>query len=508
VEKWLLQVAYNKKNEEIPLTRAICDGEEYTCPICRDKVIGKESEGFCHVNNKENNEKCALAWIDKKDEEISNKYKSEPDIKIEVEKEIEIVKEVKPKIKLVKLDINKSLDLFKLISNIDFTQGQKEVIDMLLEGAKNDFEDKQTYVIQGKPGVGKSFTMSMLIKIFEMIDLKVKCGTFTGKASQVLREKGVDSNTLHSLMYKPNTDEGGRIINWSKNDDIECDILFIDEFSVLTKELVEDIISYGKITIFFGDKNQLFAIGENSMYLEQHIDIELNEVVRQEANNPIILILNQILEDKKLTKGIKMKNGQGIFVTLDENKDEDLIDKLKYSYDMMLCGTNSARHTLNYQYRKNKGYKKYLEIGERLTILKNDRESGISNGQTLIVNKILSKPIKDEAGFTVIEIESDDDIYNIAIDGLLNPKFDFNKYSYKNKIHLIKEYSKPAFVNFGYSTTVFRAQGSEFDKVLIFAKDFNWILYRQETREKGVELYKRALFTAISRAKQKCVVVL
>jgi ATP-dependent exoDNAse (exonuclease V) alpha subunit len=396
----------------------------------------------------------------------------------------------------------------RLLSNIDFTQGQKDVINMFLDGVENGFKDKRTYVIQGKPGVGKSFTMSILIKIFELIGYYVKCGTFTGKASQVLRDKGVDSNTLHSLMYKPNIDENGKIISWSKNDNIECDVLYIDEFSMISKDLIEDIIGYNKITIFFGDKNQLMPIGEESMYLENCIDKELNEIVRQERDNPIIKVLNDILEGVELQKNMKLKTEQGLFATLDLNLNASTIEKLKYEYDIMICGTNKFRHMLNHQYRKHKGYKEYLCEGERIMILKNDKDNGIFNGQVLTVKNIIGKPEMDEAGFTVVDINTDDGIYKISINGLLNPEFDFDDYLFKNKVHKLKEYTKPAFVNYAYAITVHRSQGSEYTKVLVFSQDMKWMLYKQETKEKGQEMYKRALFTAISRTKNKCVVVM
>jgi len=350
---------------------------------------------------------------------------------------------------------------------------------------------------------GKTFTLSTVLKAFKMLNIETLTGTFTGKASQVLREKGVESYTLHSLMYKPNVDKYGKIIGWRKNETLNCDILFVDEYSMLSKELIEDILSYNKITIFFGDNKQLPPIGEQSLYLEDKTDVELTEICRQAKGNPIIKWANFVRDGNLLFKGIRDKSGDGIFATLDKNKDIDLIEKLKKTYTQMICGTNKMRHSLNQEYRKNMGYKEELYVGETLVVLKNDRNNEVFNGQILTITELVGKPYKDEIGLVVQDVKTDCGDYTIYFEGLNNIEFNPNEITKLKQ----KDYNFPVLVNYSYALTVFKLQGSQSDKVLIFAYDMWFMYYRAENKKIGKEMMCRALYTAITRGIKKCIVV-
>ena len=398
---------------------------------------------------------------------------------------------------------NNLTSIFKSLINIDFTSGQKELLNMFIDNLNNDFSDKKLFCFSGRAGTGKTLTLSFLLKICEELGIRTLTGTFTGKASQVLREKGVNSDTLHSIMYKPITNDRGEIIGWEKNYNINCDILFIDEFSMLPDDMINDILNYDKVTIFFGDNAQLPPVKAEHTYLVDKVDLELKDICRQADGNPIIKWANKVRNGDGLPKNIKEKSDDGLFATLPTNS--QYIERLKQEYDLIICGKNKTRERLNQEIRFYKNFSGILNEGEKLVILKNDKNKQVFNGQIIEVKKIISNEYYDSLGFKVIDIMTDDaGSLTICLDTLEKQDFNFNVTKKKKP----KNYSYPIFVNYGWALTVHKCQGTEGEKVLLFADDLKFMYYMHDDKDVGKEMYSRALYTGITRAKKNCVVVI
>ena len=511
---YLLKEAYDKHKQTIYLKEAQYNDFEYYCPICDEKVIAYQDVGFKHIQYSERDEQCALKLFDIQDSNIANKYKSKPSSEFKFKKDDftdeEFMNCVNPKSKVVKIPDLKIYDeIESYLSQYHFTTGQRKIIDLFLQHSKNGVADKKEFVFSGAAGSGKSFTMSILINICHMLNFLPLTATLTGKASQVLREKGVDSNTIHSLMYIPDIDSNtGEIIGWEKNESLECDIFFVDEFSFLGQDIVDDIKAFNKITIFMGDLRQLPSITAPTEYFENNIDIELTEIVRQSAGNPIIKWANYVRKENFLNTQIREKTEQGVFAVLDKNKDKETIDRLKLEYDQMICGTNKTRKLLNNDYRNKKGFVGILQKDESVVVLKNDKKNEVFNGQIFKIEEIIGKPIIDKIGLTVLKVKLSQGIYFVCLNNLIDNDFDFNKFLWSKKGKIPKNYHTPIFIDYSYALSCHRMQGSEADNVLIFLNDMWFMYYRAENKEKGRELMSKIIYTSITRSKKKCVVVM
>ena len=134
---------------------------------------------------------------------------------------------------------------------------QKEVIRNVLKSISNE----QYVSIGGRAGTGKS----TIIKILRYKLKNFALGAYTGKAANVLRQKGnYDAKTIHNLIYYPAKTENDETI-WLKTppEEIPYDGFIIDEASMVSREIHEDLLSYNKPIIYIGDHGQLEPVGSS-----------------------------------------------------------------------------------------------------------------------------------------------------------------------------------------------------------------------------------------------------
>lgn len=150
--------------------------------------------------------------------------------------------------------------------------------------------------VRGFAGVGKTWLMGHTVDTLldEKPDLRIVVAAPTNKAVDVLRgkieNKAVTFTTLDSFLgykVKRNDDWKMERTKHGKNDR-ECDLLFVDEGSMVKKDMAEELSWQGCPIIYGGDPAQLQPIGEDvSVALYQPESYEMREVVRQAKDNPI-----------------------------------------------------------------------------------------------------------------------------------------------------------------------------------------------------------------------------
>src|SRR3954469_20048605 len=149
-------------------------------------------------------------------------------------------------------------------------------------------------VLTGGPGVGKTASMRALVDLLRANRKSVRLCAPTGKAARRLAElTGADATTIHRLLeYVP-----GEGFARDSDEPIEgCDVLIVDEASMLSVHLAEALLgAVGPQThvVLVGDVDQLAPVGAGRV-LEDLLDAgvvaatRLSEVFRQAARSMIV----------------------------------------------------------------------------------------------------------------------------------------------------------------------------------------------------------------------------
>jgi exodeoxyribonuclease-5 len=194
---------------------------------------------------------------------------------------------------------------------MEFTNDQKQALNELQKFIKSD---DLLLTIIGSAGVGKTFIVEFFIKyllknkIYRLEDMCVAAPTH--KAKEVIASKSVlKGYTLHSLLglgldldltdFDP-LDPTFRVIK--KQDIDNYGLVFIDESSMINTELYKHLkdCAYRNFIklVFLGDALQLSPVNDcQSAVFTDNKTVELTEIVRQEKDNPLILLLNRLRQD-------------------------------------------------------------------------------------------------------------------------------------------------------------------------------------------------------------------
>ena len=375
------------------------------------------------------------------------------------------------------------IDESELECNIKYAPQQKEAFSCL----------KQTgvAVVTGGPGTGKTTTLNGIISAYEKMFPKNKISLCapTGRAAQRMSEStGREAVTMHRLLdYKPFGE--GRVIHKTMENPIDADLIVVDEASMVDIELASiffSAVKSGTLVLLVGDVNQLPSVGAgdvlNDIINSNLIPVfQLTTVYRQAEQSPIVLNANYInlgendlitnddfqtiykenVDDMSLAVIETVKkyhNSDNPFETqvlAPTHKGSAGIASLNASLQELLNPQQPNEPVLKYgakTYRKN----------DKIIMLSNNYDAGYFNGDIGIVKKIGEKSMTVSILGKEIEISRDlmDDI------------------------------------NLAYAMTIHKSQGSEFKNVII-SLPYN----------PTVMLKRNLLYTAITRAKEKVIIV-
>ena len=366
--------------------------------------------------------------------------------------------------------------------------------------------------ISGYAGTGKSTLVKFAIAALGVREDRVAYATFTGKAAEVLRKKGnTGACTLHKLLYDHFPKPGGGFIRKPKTS-LNCDVVVVDEVSMAPKSMIDMLLSHRVYVIFLGDPFQLPQINKDESHdILENAHIFLDEVMRQAAESEIIQISMKIRNGEPIDF---MKGKEVIIIPKSE-----LVEGHLTWADQILCGTNATRENINRQMREIYGFSGLPQDGEKMICLRNYWDDCADNGDALVngTTGILRNPFEtfrmipnyipiDNHRMDVIQgdfVTSDGSTFNsvemdkkFLIDGvkcITDGKILFRLGKLKNKIGDIV----PREFAFGYAITTHKAQGSEWDKVLVIEEKFPF----------PKEEHARWLYTAVTRASERLVLV-
>lgn len=392
---------------------------------------------------------------------------------------------------------------------MELTRKQEEGLKIAVERHRN--HEKYT-VIAGYAGAGKSTLVRFIIEALDVEEDKVCYATFTGKAAQVLMRKGnKNAMTLHKLLYDSIPRPAGGFFRKPKSM-LEYDVVVVDEVSMAPKTLMDLLFKHNVYVICLGDPFQLPPIDKDeNNHLLDNPHIFLDEIMRQAAESEIIRLTMDIREMKPL----ELIRGNEVQIF----DPKDLVAGMYDWADQILVGTNLKRHEINTYMREERGFGPNPQDGDKVICLRNywnicaDFGAGdpltngtigyISNPQrdTITVPRFAYNP----GHIDVLDVGFVSDV-NANYGGLrIDPDIIVggeSKLEWRDKYKLGKLEQRigdviPKEFAYGYAITGHKAQGSEWDKVLVIEEKFPF-----DKKE-----HARWLYTCATRASEKLVIV-
>lgn len=353
-------------------------------------------------------------------------------------------------------------------------------------------KSRPVFRLFGYAGTGKT---TLARHIAQEASRKVVFGAFTGKAALVLRSKGCkDASTIHSLIYTLEDEAGGApkfVLN--PNSAVKgADLCIIDECSMVDEALGKDLLSFGTPILVLGDPEQLPPVKGTGFFTDATPDFMLSEVHRQARDNPIIRMSMDVREGRTLQR---TTDGACRVISRREIDSAQVLGA-----DQVLVGRNITRRLYNGRIRSLRGFPAELklndeqpsvtpDVGERLVCLRNNRSRGLLNGGLWKV-----ADIREKSDLDITMVVEPEDAGGIKKNVQVTVRKEFFE-GRENEIPWEERRYSDEF-DYGYALTVHKAQGSQWDNVVLFDES---ACFREDRR--------RWLYTGLTRAAQKITVV-
>lgn len=347
--------------------------------------------------------------------------------------------------------------------------------DEQINAVKNAFLNRIN-IITGGAGTGKSTIIKLIYKIAKHLGLDPIVMTPTGKAANRLADLG--ARTIHF------------VLGWDgvkANQRVHDKFIIIDEASMVDLEIAYELLSNidDKIfLVFVGDSYQLPAVGSGALF-EVMINSELftisvlSHVYRQKGTSEILDLAHAInAKNYQRIIGYVNKSGEQLKITV--ATPEKIVNAIKYLLsqnpnniiiltpvrNIFIGNFNSSR--FNYLARK------FVKSHARVICIENDYERMVFNGDMGIITRGHLDSLYSDA-------YSDETI-----------KVLFNGKEHEYNTFAISRYLEPA-----YAITVHKSQGSEFEEIVVIPILSEHVKYWN----------KKTLYTAVTRAKKKLIIL-
>jgi exodeoxyribonuclease-5 len=362
---------------------------------------------------------------------------------------------------------------------MDWSSEQQSALDRVGKWLRAG--EPQVFRLFGYAGVGKT---TLARHIAQGAQGEAVFAAFTGKAALVMRSKGcVGATTIHALIYRATEADDGAP-KFTLNHDgpaSRAGLIVIDECSMVDAELGRDLLSFGKPILVLGDPAQLPPIKGGGFFTEVEPNIMLTQIHRQAQDDPIIRLSAEVRNGGKLAYG---QYGETRVIRRDALEADAVL-----GVDQVLVGLNRTRRLYNRRIRDLLGIKEPLPVaGDRLVCLRNDRTKGLINGSLWRVDSLQAMR-KD---FVRMTLKPEDDLGRASAKvAVLRQFFEGGE----AEIPYPQRRESDEF-DFGYALTVHKAQGSQWDDVMLFDESYAF----GENRN-------RWLYTGLTRAAKRLTLV-
>ena len=406
------------------------------------------------------------------------------------------------------------------MENIRLTPHQEEKLNDVYSAI---VDGRKRIVLSGSAGVGKTTLVNFLIDAVEFNGL-IYIAAPTHKALSVLKNKieyeeeegSVSFCTVHKglklkMQIDKRTGKKFFVQKHARNDPpfYKCDLLIIDEASMLSQKMLDLLKQYDFPIIFLGDEKQINPVKEvdSPVFHQNWYTVTLTEIIRQAGGNPIIEVSRNLPSIWKREANLIGENlDEGYLYTADRQKivhklaEVNGTDKMKY-----LAWTNEEVDTINFSVRQHiYGNPAYIEQGEVLVLnaryVITPKEILHNNFELLVetIEETVETFYCGKASFEYKVYLINDKVYAIQEDfiGLHKQNMRTIKAMAINKAISWREHYafEEQFLDFKYNhaITVHKSQGSTYQDVIINIPDI--------MRNKKKEERDRLLYTAVTRA--------
>lgn len=388
----------------------------------------------------------------------------------------------------------------------------------------------QIFVLCGYAGTGKTFLVDYVVRALGLVAGESAAFVApTGKAASVLIQSGVPATTVHSLIYTREedieVDENGEVISeqflrFVKKESIDSKIrlIVLDETSMVSDDVLRDLLSFGVKCLCCGDPAQLPPVGGSNTLLSTPV-ITLKEIVRQERDNPIVRLAARVRAGERPAYG---EDGC-VSVIPRRALDADARRALFTQADQIIVGTNRTRAMINREVRAIRGIspdRVLPQDGEKIICTLNDWSKPLDErGDFHLVNGIIGRcyRVREQLdGLGQLDFQPDflaERVEDLPFDtGVFVRGQYYHGYGnraclltngilvHENNREMLRRFKvrredTVCRFEFAYAVTCHKAQGSEYDFVVVIDESGYF--------EDG----KEWLYTAVTRAKKRLVII-
>ncbi len=382
---------------------------------------------------------------------------------------------------------------------------------------------EQCVTVGGYAGTGKTTLTGEIVRAVRAKFPRIAFCCFTGKAYKVLEAKLKASDTLtfedycgtiHKLVYnarrrriKEQRDGIEIQINkmqfQNKDENDKYDLIVVDEASMVNEELYNKLLEFGVPILAIGDHGQLPPV-KGQFNLMANPQVRLTHIHRQAQNDPIIRLSIMAREEGRIPFG---DYGPLCRKTASETAVNDIPDPLSW---MIIAGTNRKRVERNKWARWRLGQDGAIpNPGDRVVCLKNIHARDVFNGMTGTVTRTAPSDFMQEKyskqHFIHMDVRMDTET-----DYFSKEVFKYQFHSPKPLMETVREAPDVDpddfghLWDFGYCLTAHKAQGSEWENVIVYEEK---TMQQMMARTMGDEGWRRWLYTAVTRAKKQLIIV-
>lgn len=404
-------------------------------------------------------------------------------------------------------------------SNLALSEEQLKAIEAINE--------HNICVITGGPGTGKTTIIKTMIELYKQNEMKSVLCAPTGRAAKRMTETtGEEASTLHRLLEIGNiVSEDTQNVNTALSvTPIDADIIIVDEMSMVDLFLMHYLckaIYNGTKLVLVGDIDQLPSVGAGNI-LKDIIEsnkittVTLNKIFRQAAQSKIIVNAHRVNEGEYFISKEEIEKQKEEEKTSSFSEDFfyiDASDKNKILENVLSLSGERLKNYGNFDFLKN------------IQVITPTKKGELGTRE---LNKLLQQKVNPESeekkqrkfgetifreGDRIMQIRNNYDIYwekhgdkAEVGSGVFNGEFgtiqkidDFNKQikiQFDDEKIVWYQYNELEQIEHAYAITVHKAQGSEFDVVIMAIAQTAPML-----------LTRNLLYTAMTRAKKMLIII-